>query len=196
MNFFNFQIGEILLSFFTRKAYFIMKKHKILKEILSFSRTILTGLIIGFAVSNYIVANAEVPTGSMETTVMAGDRIIINRLSYVSESPQRGDIISFYFPDDESELFLKRIIALPNEEIEGKDGIIYINGEPLTNDYTPIVSYDDFGPFTVPEDCYFVMGDNRINSYDSRYWEHKFVPIDSIVGKAEFSYYPSFKILE
>lgn len=186
----------MLLSFFTRKAYSIMKKHKILKEILSFSRTILTGLIIGFAVSNYIVANAEVPTGSMENTVMAGDRIIINRLSYVSESPQRGDIISFYFPDDESELFLKRIIALPNEEIEGKDGIIYINGEPLINDYTPIVSYDDFGPFTVPEDCYFVMGDNRTNSYDSRYWEHKFVSIDSIVGKAEFSYYPSFKILE
>ena len=173
-----------------------MKKHKILNEILSFSRTILTGLIIGFAISNYIVANAEVPTGSMETTVMAGDRIIINRLSYVNESPQRGDIISFYFPDDESELFLKRIIALPNEVIEGKDGIIYINGEPLTTDYTSIISYDDFGPYTIPENCYFVMGDNRTNSYDSRYWEHKFVPIDSIVGKAEFSYYPSFKILD
>lgn len=87
-----------------------MKKNKILKEILSFSRTILTGLIIGFAVSNYIVANAKVPTGSMETTVMAGDRIIINRLAYINETPQRGDIISFSFPDNESETFLKRII--------------------------------------------------------------------------------------
>lgn len=173
-----------------------MKKHKILKEILSYSRAILTGLIIGFAVSNYIVANAEVPSGSMETTIMTGDRIIINRLAYINEGPQRGDIISFSFPDNESELFLKRVIGLPNEVIEGKDGIIYINDEPLTNDYTSIISYDDFGPYTIPEDSYFVMGDNRTNSYDSRYWEHKFVPIDSIVGKAEFSYYPSFKILE
>ena len=173
-----------------------MKKHKVLKEILSYSRTILTGLSIGFAISNYIVANAEVPSGSMETTVMTGDRIIINRLAYINETPQRGDIISFSFPDNESETFLKRIIALPNEKIEGKDGIIYINDEALTNDYTPIVSYDDFGPYTVPENCYFVMGDNRTNSYDSRYWEHKFVPIDSIIGKAEFSYYPTFKILE
>lgn len=173
-----------------------MKKHKVLKEILSYSRTILTGLIIGFAISNYIVANAEVPSGSMETTVMTGDRIIINRLAYINETPQRGDIISFSFPDNESETFLKRIIALPNEKIEGKDGIIYINDEALTNDYTPIVSYDDFGPYTVPENCYFVMGDNRTNSYDSRYWEHKFVSIDSIIGKAEFSYYPTFKILE
>ena len=173
-----------------------MKKNKILKEILSYSRTILTGLIIGYAVSNYIIANAEVPTGSMETTVMTGDRIIINRLSYINESPKRGDIISFSFPDDESQNFLKRIIALPYETIEGKDGVIYINGEPLENDYTPITIDYNFGPFTVPEDCYFVMGDNRNNSYDSRYWEHKFVPIDSIVGKAEFKYYPEFKIFE
>lgn len=173
-----------------------MKKEKILKEILSYSRTILTGLIIGFAINTYIIANAEVPSGSMETTVMTGDRIIINRLAYINESPKRGDIISFYFPDDESQNYLKRILALPGETIEGKDGIIYINGEPLEDDYTSIISYDDFGPFTVPENCYFVMGDNRTNSYDSRYWQHKFVPIESIIGKAEFSYYPDLKILE
>ena len=124
---------------------------------------------------------------------MTGDRIIINRLAYINETPQRGDIISFSFPDNESETFLKRIIALPNEKIEGKDGIIYINDEALTNDYTPIVSYDDFGPYTVPENCYFVMGDNRTNSYDSRYWEHKFVTKDKIVGKAIIKYYPNFE---
>lgn len=173
-----------------------MKKKKILKEIFSYSRTILAGLIIGIGLNSYIIANAEVPTGSMENTVMAGDRIIINRLAYIKESPKRGDIISFSFPDDESKNFLKRIIALPFETIEGKDGVIYINDEPLKDDYTPIVFDYDFGPFTVPEDCYFVMGDNRNNSYDSRYWEHKFVSKDSIIGKAEFCYYPNFKILE
>lgn len=173
-----------------------MKTNKILKEIFSYSRTILAGLIIGIGLNNYIIANAEVPTGSMENTVMAGDRIIINRLAYINESPERGDIICFLFPDNEEEKFLKRIIALPYETIEGKDGVIYINGEPIEKDYTPIQFEYDFGPFTVPKDCYFVLGDNRNNSKDSRYWEHKFVPIDSIIGKAEFRYFPNFKILE
>lgn len=168
---------------------------KFLKEIFFYSRVILTALIIAFAVNNYIAVNAKVPTGSMETTVMTGDRIIINRLAYISEPPKRGDIISFYFPDNEKKNLLKRIIALPYETIEGKDGIIYINGEPLEEDFTSVVFQEDFGPYTVPEDCYFVMGDNRNNSFDSRYWIHKFVPFDSIVGKAEFSYFPTFKIL-
>ncbi len=171
-----------------------MKKQKILNTILAYSKTILTGLIIGFAINHYIIANAEVPSGSMENTVMTGDRIIINRLAYINESPERGDIICFLFPDDEKEKFLKRIIALPYETIEGKNGIIYINGEALKNDYTPIQFEYDFGPYTVPEDCYFVLGDNRNNSNNSRYWNNKFVPIQSIIGKAEFRYYPSFKL--
>jgi len=173
-----------------------MKKRKLLKEILSYSRIILTGLIIGFALNNFIIANANVPTGSMENTVMTGDRIIINRLAYINESPERGDIICFLFPDDEKEKFLKRIIALPYETIEGKNGIIYINGEPLEKDYTPIQFKDDFGPYTVPKDCFFVLGDNRNNSNDSRYWKQKFVSLDSIIGKAEFRYYPNFKLLD
>jgi len=170
--------------------------NRILKEIFFYSRVILTALIIAFAVNNYIAVNAKVPTGSMETTVMSGDRIIINRLAYLNEPPKRGDIISFYYPDDESKNFLKRIMALPNETIEGKEGVIYINGDPLINDFTSVVIRDDFGPYTVPENCYFVMGDNRNNSFDSRYWVNKFVPFDSILGKAEFSYYPAFKILD
>lgn len=169
---------------------------RIVNEIFFYSRVILTALIITFAVNNYIAVNAKVPTGSMETTVMTGDRIIINRLAYINGSPKRGDIISFKFPDNEKKNYLKRILALPNETIEGKDGIIYIDGEPLEDDFTTIIMKDDFGPYTVPEDSYFVMGDNRNNSYDSRYWNHKFVPFSSIVGKAEFSYYPTFKILD
>ena len=170
--------------------------YKILKEIFFYSRVVLTALIITFAVNNYIAVNAKVPSGSMETTVMTGDRIIISRLAYINNLPERGDIISFDFPDDESKNYLKRIIALPFETIEGNDGVIYIDGEPLVKDFTSIVIKDDFGPYTVPEGCYFVMGDNRNNSFDSRYWVHKFVPFDSIVGKAEFSYFPTFKILD
>lgn len=170
--------------------------NKILNEVFFYSRVILTALIITFAVNNYIVVMAKVPTGSMETTVMTGDRIIINRLAYLNDPPKRGDIISFKFPDNEKKNFLKRIIALPNETIEGRDGMIYVDGEPLEDDFSSIVINEDFGPYTVPDDCYFVMGDNRNNSFDSRYWVHKFVPFDSIVGKAEFSYYPVFKMLD
>ena len=126
---------------------------------------------------------------------MKGSRIIINRLAYLSEDPQRGDIIAFYFPDDGESLYLKRIVGLPGEKIEGVDGMIYINGKPLSEDYIREQTNEDFGPYVVPEDSWFVMGDNRNNSLDSRYWEDKFVERDEIVGRAEIEYYPEFKKL-
>ena len=124
---------------------------------------------------------------------MKGSRIIINRLAYLSEDPQRGDIIAFYFPDDGESLYLKRIVGLPGEKIEGVDGMIYINGKPLSEYYIREQINEDFGPYVVPEDSWFVMGDNRNNSLDSRYWEDKFVERDEIVGRAEIEYYPEFK---
>lgn len=168
-------------------------RNKILYEILDWSKVILTALVIAFVVSHTLIANAQVPTGSMETTIMKGSRIIINRLAYLSEDPQRGDIIAFYFPDDGESLYLKRIVGLPGEKIEGVDGMIYINGKPLSEDYIREQINEDFGPYVVPEDSWFVMGDNRNNSLDSRYWEDKFVERDEIVGRAEIEYYPEFK---
>ena len=88
------------------------------------------------------------------------------------------------------------IVGLPGETIEGKDGIIYIDGEPLKQDYTEEVSEDDFGPYTVPEGAYFMMGDNRNDSWDSRYWEHKFVELQDIIGKAAVSYFPHPRVLK
>lgn len=170
-----------------------LKKEDILKELFSYTKIILTALVISFAVNNYVIANAVVPTGSMESTIEPNDRIIINRLAYVTTEPQRGDIISFWYPDNEDENFLKRIIGLPGETIESKDGEVFINGEILDESYIKEKSYDDFGPYEVPEGCYFVMGDNRNNSHDSRYWEHKFVSKDKIVGKAMIKYYPSLE---
>lgn len=168
---------------------------KILNEILDWSKVIVTALAIAFIVNNTLIANAQVPTGSMETTVMAGSRIIINRLAYVSENPQRGDIIAFYFPDDGKTQYLKRIIGLPGEKIQGIDGKIYINDEPLAESYIQEAINDDFGPYVIPEGAYFVMGDNRNNSLDSRYWIDKFVEKDEIIGKAVFEYYPKLKWL-
>lgn len=126
---------------------------------------------------------------------MAGDRILVNRLSYIFGEPQRGDIVTFIYPDDGKTLYLKRIIGLPGETISGKEGVIYIDGEPLKDDFTEEVSYDNFGPYTVPKGSYFMMGDNRTDSWDSRYWTHKFVKLEDIIGKAEVSYFPHPRIL-
>jgi signal peptidase I len=171
-------------------------ERKILKEILTNVILILLALAFGFFLNKFMIANAQVPTSSMETTVMAGDRILVNRLSYVFSEPKRGDIVTFVYPDDGKTLYLKRIMGLPGETIEGKDGIIYIDGEPLKQDYTEEVSEDDFGPYTVPEGAYFMMGDNRNDSWDSRYWEHKFVELQDIIGKAAVSYFPHPRVLK
>lgn len=174
-----------------------MKKKKILKEIYEYSKIILFTLVLTYIISDKLIANAQVPTGSMESTIMTNSRIIINRLAYLTDEPKRGDIVAFRCPDEppESEPFLKRIIALPNESIEGKNGIVYIDGIPLAEPYINQTMKDDFGPYTVPDNCYFLMGDNRNNSWDSRYWNNKFVQKDAIIGKAVLEYYPEIKQL-
>lgn len=172
------------------------KRRAFRKELRSNVITIIAALCIGFFMSKYIIANAQVPSGSMETTVMAGDRIIVNRLAYAFGEPQRGDIVTFIYPDDGETLYLKRIMGLPGETIEGIDGVVYINGEPMEHDYTKEIFEDDFGPFEVPEGCYFMMGDNRNDSWDSRFWDHQFVEKKDIIGKAAFSYYPHPRFLK
>ena len=172
------------------------KKGKIFQELFSNVLMIVIALGLGFFLNKYVIANAQVPTSSMETTVMAGDRILVNRLSYVFEEPKRGDIVTFIYPDDGRTLYLKRIMGLPGETISGKDGVVYIDGKPLGEDFTQVVCEDDFGPFTVPEGTYFMMGDNRNDSWDSRYWKHKFVDMSDIIGKAELCYFPHPRVLK
>ncbi len=164
---------------------------KVLKEIFEWSKVVFCALAISLLIKNTVAASAVVPTGSMEETV---SRIVINRLAYLCSTPQRGDIVSFYYPDDGETLYLKRIIGLPGETIKGVDGKVYINGNEI-EDYTSNVFRDDFGPYTIPNDCYFMMGDNRSNSWDSRYWDNKYVSESEIIGKAEIEYYPEIKVL-
>lgn len=172
-----------------------MKTRRILKEIFEYSKIILFALILAYVVNAELIANAQVPTGSMENTVMTDSRIIIHRLAYISNEPERGDIVAFQCPDEppKSVPYLKRIVGLPNETIEGKGGMIYIDGIPLEEPYIKNAITDNFGPYTVPDDCYFMLGDNRNNSWDSRYWKNKFVKKGDIIGKAIFEYYPEIK---
>lgn len=165
--------------------------NKILKEIISWILVFAFAIIAATLIKTFIIYNVEVPSGSMENTIMIGDRAVTFRLSYLFQDPKRGDIIVFPFPDDEKVDYIKRIIGLPGETIEGKDGYVYINGKPLEEPYVMAPIDSDFGPYEVPEDSYFMMGDNRNNSADSRFWDIKFVKRDKIEGKALLKY-PDF----
>lgn len=151
-------------------------------------------IIIALLIKNYLVINASVPTGSMENTIMPGDRLIGNRLAYIKEKPERGDIVIFYYPDNEEENYVKRIIGLPGETVTIIDSKVYINDSevPLDESYLKEEWIVANGPFTyeVPEGCYFVMGDNRNDSWDARYWTNTYVSEEKILGKAVFRYWP------
>lgn len=169
-------------------------------EIISWSKTILLALLLAWVVNSFVLVNATVPTGSMENTIMPKDRIVALRLSYLTSSPQRGDVIIFRYPDDLTgeTLYVKRVIGLPGETVEVTGGKVYIDGSEtgLDEPYTKEDAIGDFGPYEVPEGCYFVMGDNRNNSLDSRYWQNTYVPEDQILGKVIFRYYKGFKMIE
>ena len=168
------------------------KKSK-LREAISFMTPIVVALIIAIFLKTCIFANIVIPTGSMLNTIQEGDRIIASRLAYINDEPQRYDIIIFKYPDDETQLFAKRIIALPGETIEVKNGIVYItdkNGNKSTarTDFiTNCIPTGNFGPYTVPLGSYFVMGDNRNNSLDSRYPKIGLIHRDEIISTYLFT---------
>lgn len=171
-------------------------KNKALRELFSYVKTILIYMLVTWFICSKIVTHAQVPTGSMENTVEAGSRVIVNRVAYLLDKPERGDIVTFKMLDDESKIYLKRVIGLPGETIEGRDGKIYINGEELPEPYIKELCTIEFGPYTIPNECYFMMGDNRNDSWDSRFWEHHYVSEDAIEGKVSIEIYPSIKFLK
>lgn len=170
------------------------KKNSAVREALSWCMTFVVAIVLALLLKNYIIINATVPTGSMEHTIEPGDDLFGLRVAYNFTEPKRGDIIIFKFPDDESEKYVKRIIGLPGEKVTIKEAKVYINDSevPLDEDYLKEKWVLATGPFEfdVPEDCYFVMGDNRNDSYDARYWDNTYVTKDEIIGKAYMIYYP------
>lgn len=168
------------------------------REILDWILVIAIAAVLAIFLNCFIVVNARIPTASMETTVMTGDRLYGNRLAYINKDPQRGDIVIFRYPDNEKELFIKRVIGLPGDTVEIIDGLVYINGSdtPLDEPYVNGVPVGSFGPYEVPADSYFMMGDNRNYSADSRFWRNSYVHRSKILGKAWFRYYPKFTVIK
>lgn len=172
------------------------KKNSLGRELVEDVIMVLVVLVVVFLIKNFILINAQIPSGSMENTIMTGDRVFGNRLAYRFGEPERGDIAIFKYPDDESELYIKRVMGLPGDTIEIRDGLLYLNHseQPLDEPYLKETPTGDFGPYQVPEGCYFMLGDNRNKSHDSRFWENTFVTRENVLAKAVFRYYPFNKI--
>lgn len=195
--------GEVVVKPVIRKRTRI-KKHKDEKEetigsiILGWVKVVVIAVVIALVINKFVIANALIPSGSMESTIMTGDRVIGLRTSYIFTSPERGDIVIFKNPDDESKLYIKRIIGVPGDKVEIVDGLVYINDseEPLDESYLTVTPKGDFGPYEVPEESYFMLGDNRNVSKDSRYWENTFVNEEKIIAKAYLRYYPTWGLIK
>lgn len=174
------------------------KKKSLWKELWEYVKMILFVVVVVLVVDNFLLINAVIPSESMENTIMTGDRIFGNRLAYLFDDPERFDIVIFKYPDDESQRFIKRVIGLPGETVEIREGKVYINGSdtPLDDSFTPETPVGNFGPYTVPEGCYFMLGDNRNNSRDSRMWDNPYVKKEKILGKAVLRYFPGIEVLK
>lgn len=146
-------------------------------------------VILAIIVRIFLCEPYYIPSWSMSPVLQPGDKILVNKLGYRIEPLKRGDIVVFKFPLDEKKDYIKRIIALPGETIEGKDNKILINGQDLKENYLQSdMKYDDFGPVQMGAGEYFVLGDNRNDSEDSRFWG----PLgqEKIRGKAMLIYWP------
>ena len=167
---------------------------RFLKELFDLLASVAITVVVLVILKEYVIINAYIPSGSMENTIMPKDRIIGNRLAYLFHEPERGDIIIFKYPDDERQLFVKRIIGLPGETVTIEDAKVYIGEEMLRLEEAYlkeewILDKGDYS-FEIPDDSYLVLGDNRNNSKDSRYWENTYVTEEKILGKAVFRYWP------
>lgn len=185
----------IHISFMVKEGIILEKGAK-WNEIKTYIELIAIAVFCAVFLNKVVMVNAQIPSESMEKTIMVGDRIFGNRLAYINEEPERFDIVIFRPPDDESKLYIKRVIGLPGEKVQVVDGQVYIDDaeEPLDDSFVPEIPEGDAGPYVVPQECYFMMGDNRNNSEDSRFWEQPFVSRDQIEAKAGFRYFPFDKM--
>jgi signal peptidase I len=174
-----------------------------------YGEAIIIAIILALFIRTFIVQAFKIPSGSMVPTLTIGDHILVTKFLYDLKlpywnkilvrfsEPQRGDIIVFKFPEDESKDFIKRVIGLPGDTVEIRNKRVWINGEPLVEPYVQhldpnilphqVQPRDNLGPMKVPPDSYFVMGDNRDQSLDSRFWG--FVKLEKIKGKAFLIYW-------
>lgn len=185
-------------------------------------KTLGLSAILAFGIRTFVAEARYIPSGSMLPTLQIDDRLIVDKVSYHFKSPQRGDIVVFMPPDQSSvctsgtsarmdtttptptvsvpstqhpkDAFIKRVIGLPGDKVEIRQGQVYINSKPLQEGYIKDAPEYQYGPVTVPQSSYLVLGDNRNNSCDSHYWG--FVPRDNIIGRAVVRFWPMSRLGE
>ncbi|MDI6745126.1 MAG: signal peptidase I [Thermodesulfovibrionales bacterium] len=179
------------------------------KIIWEYAKAIITALILAMLIRTFIIQAFKIPSGSMTPTLLIGDHILVNKFLYgtkipfsdkrslMFKKPERGDIIVFKYPENPSKDFIKRVVAIEGDVIESKNKMVHVNGNKVNEPYAQhtdssmrpmgIEPRDNFGPVIVPKNKYFVMGDNRDQSYDSRYWGY--VDMKDIKGKALILYW-------
>lgn len=161
------------------------------RELCSWILIFVIAIGAAFLINTFVIINAVVPTGSMENTIQVDDRLIGLRFAYWNSDPQRGDIVIFKFPDDEKENYIKRVVGLPGDHIKITNGVIEINGKVWEDGYAKEAwDFTSDQEYVVPKDSYFMLGDNRNSSEDSRFWNNKYVHKDKILGKAVLRYWP------
>ena len=164
-------------------------KKSMIRELLE---TVISAGVIAFIIITFIGQVTVVRGASMEPTLHNNERLIANKISYRFESPKRSEILIFKPPLEIKRNYIKRIIGIPGDKIEIIKGEIYLNDNKLEENYIEYKSYEDLSAVLVPDDSFFVLGDNRSNSSDSRYWG--FVPRKNVVGKAWVVFWPLNKI--
>lgn len=188
------------------------RKHSLVRE---YYEAVLVAVIFALFVRTFVFQAFQVPTGSMEKTVLVGDHLVVNKFIFAPHGesflerllpyrdPRRGDVFVFKFPENPERDFIKRVVGLPGDRVEGHDKAVFVNGDRFPDTHTFHVDSktysaeamlpevyrrrDTFGPIAIPSDHFWAMGDNRDNSYDSRYWGP--VPRDNIKGRALLVYW-------
>jgi len=168
----------------------VVSIHSLRKEIRVWTRDLLIAIGLALVIIVFLYQPVKVEGTSMAPLLSDQERIFINKFVYRFEPIQRGDVVVFWYPLDRTKSFIKRVVGLPGETVEIRQGAVYVNGKVVPEPYVPPQYEDlsDFGPVRVPRDSYFVMGDHRVSSNDSRV----FGPVASrfIYGRAVFAYWP------
>lgn len=173
----------------TNRDFFLL-----VREVRRWARDIVFAALVAIVIVLFVVQPVRVEGTSMQPKLVDQERIFVNKFVYHFSKIERGDIVVFWYPKDQTKSFVKRVVGLPRETIEVRTGVVFINGKRLVEPYVSSENFDESSspPDLVPSHHYFVLGDHRNSSNDSRNWG--FVPRENIFGKAIFRYWPVSKL--